>query len=356
MVVSVFRSAEIIGGAIVAALTLLDVFDTVVVPGASQGWLRVAQHVRWLSLPLWRRLASRRNGAPRIARGLAPFILTVTFSLWMTLLLLAYGLIDDGMQASFKPPLQSLPEAIYTAGLGLVTTGMSDRAAVGPARWVVLISGVSGLAVLTMAVTYILEVQNGLQRRDAALTKLSTTAGRPPSGIALLETYAALGCCSELGGLFREWRDWSAEVLHSHSSNPVLAYFRSISAEMDWPLAVGTVLDAASLYAAFVGGDEMGPAMLLHRDGARLTASLSRLFGIEHAPPEAVSEDTLTQLEDRLEAAGYHTKRNHSARARFLALRRDYEGRLDALCEHFGIPGVELLSRHESHISASKAS
>lgn len=270
-------------GAALAGLTLLDVFDTVVVPGATRNPLRIAQRVRLLSLPLWRRRASSLDGAPRIARGLAAFILTSTFALWMALLLLGYGLIDDALKDSFHPAIRSLPEAIYTAGLGLVTTGMSGRDADGMARWVVLISGVSGLAVMTMAVTYILEVQNGLQQRDPALAKLSTTAGRPPSGIALLETYAALGSCSELGPLFREWRDWSADVLHSHSSNPVLAYFRSISAEMDWPLALGVVLDAASLYAAFVGGDETGPAMLLHRDGSRLTTSLARLFSVERA-------------------------------------------------------------------------
>ena len=346
---------ESLVGAALAAVTLLDVFDTVVVPGATRNPLRIAQRVRLLSLPLWRRRASSLDGAPRIARGLAAFILTSTFALWMALLLLGYGLIDDALKGSFHPAIQSLPEAIYTAGLGLVTTGMSGRDADGVARWVVLISGVSGLAVMTMAVTYILEVQNGLQQRDPALAKLSTTAGRPPSGIALLETYAALGSCSELGPLFREWRDWSADVLHSHSSNPVLAYFRSISAEMDWPLALGVVLDAASLYAAFVGGDETGPAMLLHRDGSRLTTSLARLFNVERAPREPLEEGVLQGLRERLEAAGYRVINTHGAGDRFLALRRDYDGRLDALCEHFGIARLELLAKHDAHRSDYKS-
>ena len=194
-----------------------------------------------------------------------------------------------------------------------------------------------------MAITYILEVQSGLQRRDAALAKLSTTAGRPPTGIAVLETYARLGGRTELGLFFREWRDWSAATLYSHASHPVLAYFRSIGSEMDWPLAVGAVLDAASLYIAYVDdGEEAGAATLLHRDGARLTAELARSFGLDDRDADPLSEEDGAELCRRLGAAGYATVEGRRGHDRLVSLRRDYHGRLASLAAHFGVDGVSL--------------
>ena len=329
-------------GAGLVAMTILDVCDTVVVPGFSQGWLRVAGRVQRVSMPLWRRRARSLDGAPRIDRGLAPFIFIVTLVVWLGLLVFGFGLIGFAQRDSYRPVIHTLPEAVFTAGSSIVTIGESGREATGWARWSVLTSGFAGLSVIAMAITYILEVQTGLQRRDAAVVKLSTTAGRPPTGIAVLETYAELGCCAELGDFFREWRDWSAATLYSHASHPVLAYFRSIASEMDWPLALGAVLDAASLYAAFVDGDEAGAAMFLHRDGARLTAELARSFGMPDHDPDPLTEEETAGLCRRLSEAGYAVREGKKGHDRFVSLRRDYHGRLAALAEHFGVDGVSL--------------
>ena len=339
---AVARGLEVLLGVGLAVVTLLDVFDTVVVPGFTQGWLQAARRVQRLSLPLWRRRARGREGPPRIDRGLAPFIFITTFVLWMGLLVLGFGLIAFGLRDSYRPVITTLPQALFTAGSSIVTIGESGRDAAGAARWNVLVSGFSGLAVTTMAITYILEVQSGLQRRDAALAKLSTTAGRPPTGVTILETYAQLGDCAELAAFFREWRDWSAATLYSHASHPVLAYFRSIGSEMDWPLAIGAVLDAASLYVAYVDGEAAGAATLLHRDGARLTAELARAFGLDDREPDRLSDEEGGELCRRLAAAGYTLHDGRRGHERLESLRRDYHGRLAALAAHFGVDGVRL--------------
>ena len=336
------RVVEGLLGAGLAAVTLVDVFETVVVPGLTRGWLKMARRVQRLSLPLWRWRAARLDGAPRIDRGLAPFIFLVTFALWIGLLVLGFGLIAHALRDSYQPAIRDLPEALFAAGAAIVTTGESGRSATGLARWGLLVSGFSGLAVVTMTVTYILEVQSALQRRDAAVVKLSTVAGRPPTGVAILETYAELGCCAELGEFFREWRDWSAATLYSHASHPVLAYFRSIGSEMDWPLAIGAVLDAASLYTAYVDGAEAGAAAFLHRDGSRLTAELARAFRVEERDPDTLSEEDSAALRRRLSDAGYTVHEGRRGHARLVSLRRDYHGRLMSLAAHFGVSEVSL--------------
>lgn len=339
---SLIRGLEALLGAGLAVVTLLDVFDSVVAPGFAQGWLKAARRVQAVSLPLWRRRARRQDGPRRIERGFAPFVFLATLSVWMALLMLAFGLIALALGDSYSPAIRTLPEALFTAGSSLVTIGESGREASGWARWGVILSGFSGLAVMTMAITYILEVQSALQRRDAALVKLSTTAGRPPTGVAVLETYAEMGCCAELGDLFREWRDWSAATLYNQASHPVLAYFRSISSEMDWPLAIGAVLDAASLYLAYVDGEDRGAAAFLHRDGSRLAAEMARSFRLPEHDPDPLDEADVEPLRRRLAEAGYPVREGRRGHDRFVSLRRDYHGRLAALAAHFGVENVRL--------------
>lgn len=344
----VLRAGEIALGIAVALLTLLDVFDTVVVPGFTRGWLRVAPRVRRLSLPLWKRRAASLDGPNRISAALAPFIFITTFVLWMGFLVLGFGLIAYGQRTDYTPPIRSLSDALFTAGSAIVTIGESGRDVQGWARCAMLASGFSGLAVVTMAITYILEVQGALQARDAALAKLTTTTGRPPSGLALLETYAELGCGAELGMLLREWRDWMAATLNSHSTRPVLGYFRSTSAEMDWPVATTVVLDAATLYAAFVEGEHVGASRLLHRDGCRMVALLARNFGVDDRSGAPLPAEEIREVVARLAAAGYAVHDGATAHSAFVELRRGYVDRVAALADHFGVERPRLAPHHPS--------
>ena len=117
-------------------------------------------------------------------------------------------------------------------------------------------AGFSGLVVLTMAVTYLLQVQNNIAQRDTGVMKLSTTSGQPPSAVGLLERYAALRCRSELPGVLRGGRDWCAMVLQSHASHPSLIYFRSAGTGAGWPATMGALVDAALIFELLV--DEPG--------------------------------------------------------------------------------------------------
>lgn len=74
-----------------------------------------------------------------------------------------------------------------------------------------------GLAVLTMAVTYLIEVQEDIARRDTGVIKITTASGQPPS--ALLERYADLDVPEEMRRALYDGRDWCALVLQSHASN-----------------------------------------------------------------------------------------------------------------------------------------
>src|SRR5204862_7182680 len=110
-------------------------------------------------------------------------------------------------------------DSVYQAGSALVTVGLSAHFPYGAGRWIILAAGFCGLAVITMAVTYLLEVQSSVSRRDIGIIKLNTSAGNPPSALGLLERYAAIRHRDHVLVVLEEARDWCAMLRQSHTTH-----------------------------------------------------------------------------------------------------------------------------------------
>ena len=213
-------------GVSLAAMTLRDVFDTVVVPGGSRASLRVAQRIGTVMLPVWKAIRGRRRG---LSGSFAPVVLFASFVVWFALLALGFGLMAYAARSQFQPRLESLPEAIYTVGSAMTTVGPGKAETVlGVGRWILLGASFCGLAVMTMAVTYFLQVQSSIGARDAGIIKLNTSAGDPPSALTMLERFAALRYRGQVRDVLVESRNWCATVRQSHSAHPTLIYFQSV--------------------------------------------------------------------------------------------------------------------------------
>jgi hypothetical protein len=320
-------------------MVLKDVFDTVVVPGGSRTSLRVAHRLTVVSLPVWKRVRGRRRG---LSGTFAPFVLVSCFVIWMALLALAFGMMSYAFRADFEPPLKSFFAAVYLVGSSLVTVGLSHTSPEGTARWVVLGAGFCGLAVMTMAVTYLLEVQGSVSRRDIGIIKLNTSAGEPPSALTLLERYSALRNRSALRHVLEESRDWCATVRQSHSSHPSLIYFQSVGTGPGWPAGLGTVLDLGLVAEHMLDAEDLfGPAVLLREEGARMARELARMINV--SPIKSTTEVTqLKQLYDRLGASGYQLRENPKLEA-MAQQRDDHMAYVNALAEHLGKPTTVLV-------------
>lgn len=338
------QAALLILGLVLIVLTLRDVFETVVVPGGSKAALHVARRLAFALLPVWKAMRGRRRG---LSGSFAPLILVLSFLIWMALLALAFGLMAYALRGSFHPHAASFPDALYLAASGLVTLGLSGTGISGAARWVVIGAGFCGLAVITMAITYLLEVQNSITRRDVGILKLGTSAGEPPSGLALLKTYAELNVSDELRGVLKEGRDWCATVRQSHCAHPTLIYFRSINTGSGWPAAVGALLDFALIIeAAFAEPELRGLATLLREEGTRMSEDLASIVGLRPAPEPAAANE-IADLQRQLDNTGYRLKPDVDWRS-MLDRRATYSVWVKALADHIGMPGAPLLPLERS--------
>ena len=339
------RAIEATVGLAIVGLALIDIFCTILIPGPAKGPFRIAIRVRDLGLPLWRLTSHRRvGGRRRLSNVFAPLLFFLAFSTWSGLLLFGFGLLFHAMAGSFRPRLDGFGGALYVAGSSLLTLGVSEVDALGHARWLILWAALSGFCLITAAFTYVLQVQSSLHQREAGVLTLTGLAGKPPSGIGLLESFAALDVRDDLPSFFKEWRNWSAATLHSHLSFPMLVYFHSVDAESDWLSALHTVLDAATIIMGLTDERSSGAVALMHRSGSRTASHLCAVFDLGPEETATSSSVDVVELLRRLDEAGYQTKASKPPNVgHFLTLRGDYAGRLASLAHHLGAEGTALL-------------
>ena len=290
-------------------------------------------------LPLWKAARGKRHG---LSGAFAPLVLVLSFIFWIALLALGFGLMAYSMRLHFQPPLNSVSDAIYMVGSSLVTIGVSEEYALGAGRWVILAAGFCGLAVMTMAVTYLLEVQSSVSKRDIGIIKLNTAAGEPPSAVTLLGRFAAIGNRDELAEVLRDGRNWCATVRQSHSNHPSLIYFQSVGTGAGWPAALGALLDVALLSEHCLDERSLvGASALLRAEGTRMARELAGVIGLR--PSEVGGDEpALRQAARQLESAGYAI-RGDVAFAAMAEHRSDYRSCVDALANHLGKPTAVLV-------------
>jgi hypothetical protein len=355
---------EFLAGALILAAVLYDVFVSIEVPRVPSRNFRLTPSLFRTLWSLWRLAGLRIRTSRRredFLRTFAPIALLATRFLWLLAMLIAYGMIIHGLRDQFQPPASHWSDALFLSGSCLLTFGPSGFTVVGgAARFVLLLAGVSGLAVLTMLISVMFTVYGQLHRREALVLTLSARAGTPPSGVTLLETYAALDMLDELPALFAAWEAWTAEMVENHAAYPVLPYFRSASANQSWISALACVLDAATLLLAvvdasgeagrFSGRRSRSAAQLMVPLGCRVLADLNHTFGLEQhekrkgmsdaepAHAAGVRQDEFLQAYQRLGAAGYALCDPEEAWAAFSGRRGEYATAAHALLRHFALP------------------
>jgi hypothetical protein len=333
---------ECAAGVALAWATLRDVFSTAVIPGETRGPLRIPRRLVRTALPVWKRMCRRGIGV-----SFAPLVLVGSFVIWMALLVLAFGLLAYGMRDAFTPALSGFGDALYRIGGAMTTMGMGRTDPHGAASLVSVVAGFCGLAVMTLAITYLLQVQSNVAHRDTLVLKLTTTAGHTPSALALLERYGALGCQCELPDMLRHGRDWCAGLLQSHASHPSLIYFRSVGTASGWPATLGTLVDLCLMAELLLDMPEARPPAVLAREQAhRLGCDLASLLRLDLHPAPACREDVET-LCARLAAAGYRLRENRDLDA-FMAARAKHAAPGVALSDHLGSEPAPLLPQTQA--------
>ena len=135
-----------------------------------------------------------------------------------------------------------------------------------------------GLLLLTLLLSYLPTIYQAFSRREVTVALLELRAGTPPTAACLLGWLNHDGSVQNDDQQWAEWERWFVEIEESHTSLPVLSFFRSPQPGRSWVTAGGLVLDTAALLFAAVDGPQPRQAQLTFKAGCLAMNRVYRFF------------------------------------------------------------------------------
>jgi hypothetical protein len=223
---------------------------------------------------------------------------------------------------------------IFTLGLGDVTP-QSARA-----RELLILEAGTGLGFLAVVMGYFPVLYSAFSRREVSISLLDARAGSPPTAAELMRRHAYEGGEGALSLLLVEWERWSAELLESHISYPLLCYFRSQHNNQSWISALTAILDASALLIAGVQGREARQAQLTFAMARHALVDLAQIFSLApvNDAPDRLPPERYEQLYELLCESGVKVCRDGRSIERLRDMRGLYEGYAQALSDYLRMP------------------
>lgn len=333
-------------GLVLLIVTLWDAFETIILPRRvtrPYRLVRLYYRVAWGTWAGIYRLFRSKTLRDNHLSYFGPLSLLWLFAIWAFSLILAFSVLHwaagsalniSGGSPSFRADLYMSGTTFFTLGLGdvLPRTTLARVITVGEAGM--------GFGFLAIVISYLPTLYGAFSQRELNISLLDARAGSPPTAAELLRRLAGLSNSDVLTQYLRDWEIWSAQLMESHLSYPVLCYFRSQHDNQSWLAAFTTVLDVSALVVAY----GTGPA----KWQARLTFAISRhavvdLAEVLRVPPAQNTKDRLppedvAEVRNLLVECGATGNCTESADIKLKELRKMYEPYLNGMSSRLLMP------------------
>ena len=242
--------------------------------------------------------------------------------------------------------LSDLGTDLYVSGTTLFTLGLGDVTPTSHlVRALVILESGTGLGFVALVIGYVPVIYTAFSHREVSVAMLDGRAGSPPTATELLGRHAYEGGESELIALLAEWERWSAEILESHISYPLLCYYRSQHDNQSWLSALVAILDSCALLITTVEGPAARQAQLTFAMARHALIDLGHVFHVERSAKEndAINLDRLppTAFSNLCEnLGGLHLRLcgSPASMERLTAIRLLYEPHAHALSDYLKMP------------------
>jgi hypothetical protein len=338
------RLLAVIFGIMLILLVALDAFETIVLPRRVTRRIRLArlfyQMVQLGSTSLGHLI---RSSARRDAfRGyMGPLSLLGLLLFWAVLFVVGFGLVLWGLALPLGAPDQTISflSYLYLSGTTFFTLGLGDVTPVpGVGRLLVVSEVAFGFIFLALLISYVPVIYQAFSRRELRISLLDARAGSPPTAVELLRRNCPGKQVEELRLLLHEWEGWCADILESHLSYPVLAFYRSQHEQQSWVEALTVILDTCALILTSLEGLPIAPARFTFAAARHAVVDLAQVLNT--SPTTGVnrlSSAEWTQVRERLAAADIRLQESTASEQKLAELRATYEPFVSALAERIQV-------------------
>jgi hypothetical protein len=329
-----------VGGIVLIVGMLSDAVATLIVTQGTSGLWRPT---RLFYAATWR---AARGLAARLPDRAGEYTLNVypavsllgLLVLWLAGLMIGWSLVYWGLDQRIGGSTD-WGTLVYYAGTSLVTPvfGSAHGALV---RLLTLLETLTGIVTIALMISYLPALYGAYSRREVRLLTLDDPLGSRITPVRVLALSAPGGDLEMLYRSLGEWQLWTADLLESHVSYPMLALFRSQHPGQSWVTALGVVTDAGTLASACVQGARDREPSFLSRRGRRAIIEISARLHVPRAEvaPTWLIEENFELAWQQLVELGLPLRDKSTAWADLQALRATYGEELERLIDFLVAP------------------
>ena len=289
----VIETIAVIAGVAIVAFALADLVNTLVSTFTSYArWWpsRVVGRSTFVAIRgLARRLPEESKWSERMLAVFGPLLLIELLFLWSLLQVTGFGLIWWGL--GDIPTIGGLGDAWYYSGVIFFTVGFGE---IVPTEAIpragAILEAFFGVITIALVVGYLPSLYAAYSDRERMLMTLDAGGTERITPTALVMAWAPDADPKKIDAEFKEWEQWAAGVLETHSTVPLLALFRSHDQRQNWVTALGLLCDAA-LHAQIIMGSTDGHAYWFLRRAEAVFREMTH--GVDLGPYQ-MSPETLT--------------------------------------------------------------
>ncbi len=331
-------------------LILMDGFEAMIVPRRASRrirFTRIYYHLSWKFWKLSSRIFRTTKRRENFLSQYGPLSILLLVVLWAFGLILGFACLHWSLALPLNPPgiVPTFTDYFYLSGVTFFTLGFGDLTpSTSPGRIASVIEAGTGFAFLAVVISYLPVLYQTFSRRELTISLLDARAGSPPSAGQLLIRLGSARNAATLRTMLEEWERWSAELLESHLSYPVLGFYRSQHDNQSWLAALATILDTSALVIAEVKTSDNYSAKLTFAMARHAAVDLAQHYRtpIHPADGHRVRREDLDALRSELREVGWELRGDGDAR--LAELRGLYEPFLMALGRFFGLQVPPLLT------------
>ncbi|HEY6046454.1 MAG TPA: potassium channel family protein [Pyrinomonadaceae bacterium] len=332
-------------GVTLVAVVLWETFETIILPRRVVRRVRLTRLLYLLTWQPWSMVArATRNNRRRekLLSFFGPLSLIMLLTVWALAIVLGFALIHWAVgQFGEVSAVDGIREALYFSGSTFFTLGLGDVThANTTGRAFTIVEAGTGIGFFAMVISYLPVLYQAFSRREVNISMLDARAGTPPTAGELLKRYRESGEMHNLDHLLRDWERWSADLLESHLSYPVLCFFRSQHDNQSWLSALSTVLDTCSLVMVGIDGVPKWQAQLTFKMTRHAVVDLAQVFNTSPVKfgGERLTSQELIRLRDALGEIGVALRNEPGDEKTLAELREMYEPYIAVLSEYLLMP------------------
>jgi hypothetical protein len=332
--VSPLEVVATLAGTLIVVAVLIDLF-VAVMHLDTNGFLAFRlQNLIWRVLHALARVGPWRRSLLALA---GPVMMVASFVLWFAGFVLGFTLVVwphiGGFRADEEIAAPGFAEALYYVGVTGTVLGYGDLTPLDDRlralAWI--ISGL-GFALLTLIVTYLLNVVSGVGARNALAVQAYDLTGGSGGGIDAVLRHAQAGELGQLGQRYQTLQTRAAEVHEKMHQFPILdLYYRSRDATLDPEMLISVLVEMAAAGQLLRAAGSQPSLYVVSQDlGATVTRTMKLVAAsylrsettaaLETPVPQHADRQLLTSIGARLEQAGLQLSGDYAEDREVLAL------------------------------------